>query len=174
MTQPDVGETRVFTPATYATGGRGAFQLDPEFLTDPERVLPLIGTWTLDALDAVSVLFREELERREKAELVEVLRAIAVRIPGLPVVAVKLATNPNYEEGVYWADTTLWLHHQDGAETEYLLPDEVGPTEDFEALVERFRDLLADYSRADHPLDGASLVFEVESGTFTVTPPPLD
>ncbi|WP_404949072.1 hypothetical protein HFP70_35405 [Streptomyces sp. ARC14] len=171
--QIDVGATRAFTPAAYAVhtaGGRTAFRLDPEFLTDPTRVLPLVATWPLDALDAVSAMFRNELERREKVELGDVLRAIASRVPGPPVLWVKLTTNPNYEEGVYWADTALWLHREDGTETEYEIPD-AGPTEDFEALVERFRDLLADYSRADHPLDGAHLVFELESGTFTVTDP---
>ncbi|MGW7090020.1 hypothetical protein ACWGH2_41925 [Streptomyces sp. NPDC054871] len=170
----DVGTTRTPTLAPYASGGITSARLDPAFLADRERLRPLVKEWSREELYAVANLLFNEGDGRIEPELTTALRALMAYAPNdsdARVVSVQFGTDAGYEEGVYWSDESLWLHRADGSVIEFEFPEEPEATEEFTALDGRFRDLLADYSRTDHPADGARLAVELESGTFTVTNP---
>ncbi|MFJ1744338.1 hypothetical protein ACIOG4_37530 [Streptomyces microflavus] len=174
MNAPDDTNDATATPHpdawTYAPGGITACRLDPGFLGDPERTLPLVATWTRDELYDVAALLRGEAVRRGEGELADVVRALAATAPAPPVTRVEFVTH-DVDGVVSWSRDTLWLHRTDTAVTRFEFPDEPEATEEFARLDERFVELLGEYSRADRPVHGAHLFFEVESGTFTVSSP---
>lgn len=135
-------------------------RLDAAFFTDPERVRAMVAHWSRDDLYTLGNTLMGEGDQRIDAELLEVLRALfASEREEPPASKVEFVTNPNYDEGVFWGEETVYLHDADGTVT---------PFSDFTdaSLDERFRDLLADYSRSDWPSHGDHLVVDLSTGEF--------
>ncbi|MFJ8301301.1 hypothetical protein ACIQ9R_36120 [Streptomyces sp. NPDC094447] len=160
----EVGVTRVPTAPLPLSADPTAL------LTDKDRLLPLLQSMSREALYSLAGWCEAEADRRIQGQLVDVMRALFhVEPEGAPVAKVEFVTNPNYEDGMYWDDETVYLHDADGHVTEFADFTEGTEGEDpaYAALDEEFRDLLADYSRQDRPADGAHLIVDLRSGAFT-------
>ncbi|AWI32632.1 hypothetical protein [Streptomyces tirandamycinicus] len=164
----DVGTTR--GPVGYAPGGIVSAHLDPGFLTDRERVLPLLTSWTREQLYALADIVIGEADSRTEGELLRLLRDIGAGEPGSPrVTHIEFVTTSNYEDGVYWDDSTVYVHidgHDEPVPVDFENPDD-DPVQT--ARDGKFRTLLADYSRAAPPADGAHLVVNLATGEFDVS-----
>ncbi|MFD3815190.1 hypothetical protein ACFWRZ_08990 [Streptomyces rubiginosohelvolus] len=167
----DVGVTRTPTPARYAPGGITSTRLDPVFLTDEERVLPLVADWTREELHSAAVLFSREAARRDDAELLALLREWNATWDGPDPDAVKaeFVTDPN-GDSVRWSENAYYVHHADGSVHEFEFPEE-GEDDGFAVQDERFRELLATRSDDDRPVHGAHLFVDLRTGVFTVEGP---
>ncbi|MFJ4342629.1 hypothetical protein [Streptomyces sp. NPDC088915] len=138
-------------------------------LTDKDRLLPLLRGMDREALYALAGWCAGEADSRVKDELLGVLRALTTHDT---VVRIEFVTTPNYEDGVYWSDETIYLHHEDGTVDPFDFPEEgEAGYEVFAEADERFRDLLAEYSRLDRPVHGAHLIVDLASGDFTESSP---
>ncbi|MBV1940823.1 hypothetical protein KUF83_30275 [Streptomyces sp. BV286] len=158
---------------TYADF-KAVASMDPEFFAAPERVLPMVRHWTRDDLYTLGNALMAEGDRRIPGELVAVLRALVAADPDIPEpetpTHVEFVTNPNYDDGVFWDDETVYVHIA-GCDDPVLIgftAEDDGSPEAAEglALEERFRALLADYSRTDPPAHGAHLVVDLSTGEF--------
>lgn len=161
-----VGATRAPLPLTTPPPA-----VDPAaLLTDKEGMLPLLKAMSREALYALSGWCEIEADSRIQGQLVDVMRALFHTGPGeVPVTKVEFVTNPNYDDGVYWDDETVYLHDANGDVTEFAdFTDGQESDEDpqYAALDEEFSDLLADYSRQDHPVHGTHLIVDLVSGDF--------
>ncbi|WP_219852905.1 hypothetical protein, partial [Streptomyces solincola] len=144
-------------------------RLDAAFFADAERVRALVAHWSRDELYTLGNALVGEGDRRIKGELLEVLRALFVEGEESPAARVEFVTDPNYDEGVFWSEDTVYLHDADGTVTpfsDFSEEGEEGADPEYAALDERFRDLLADYSRADWPSHGDHLVVDLTTGEF--------
>ncbi|MGW0757107.1 hypothetical protein ACWD1Y_11565 [Streptomyces sp. NPDC002814] len=145
-------------------------RLDAAFFADKERVLAMVGHWSRDELYTLGNVLMGEGDRRIEGELLEVLRALfASEKEESPAAKVEFVTDANYTDGVYWSDSTVYLHDADGSVSpfsDFAEEGEDGADPDYAALDERFRGLLADYSRSDHPNDGDHLVVNLGTGEF--------
>lgn len=155
-------------PSTTATAGR----LDAEFFADPGRALAMVAHWTQDQLYVLANALMDEGDRRGKAELLELLRWLCK--PGGPddpeprAVKVEFVTDA-YEDGVYWHDDEIFIHRADGTVEPYEWPEDDHQDDDWRAKADRYRALLADYSRSDHPAGGDHLVVDLSTGEFEHT-----
>lgn len=144
-------------------------RLDAEFFADPERVLSTVAHWTQDQLYTLANVLMAEGDRRGKAELLELLRWLCVaggsEDPAPPGTKVEFVTQ-DFEGGVFWNDEEIFIHRPDGTVESYEWPEDADTDDEWSAKDERFRALLADYSRSDHPADGDHLVVDLTSGEF--------
>lgn len=115
-------------------------RLDAAALTDSDTLRALVGHWSMDELYTVGNLLMGEGERLGAVELMEILRWLFLPAPGAtgpdlrdvpkepqdaPVVKVEFVTDSPYEDGVFWANEEVYLHHANGHVSE----TEVGPPE---------------------------------------------
>ncbi|MFB6505548.1 hypothetical protein ACFC07_22345 [Streptomyces sp. NPDC056099] len=165
----DVGTTRTPTPARYAPGGITFARLDPVFLADEERILPLVADWTREELYGAAALFFREAGRRDDAELLALLREWNPTWEGSEPDAVKVefVTDSN-GGGVRWSEDSYYVHRADGSVSEFEFPEE---DDGFAEQDERFAELLATRSDADLPVHGAHLFVDLKTGVFTVEGP---
>lgn len=145
-------------------------RLDAAFFADAERVRALVAHWSRDELYTLGNALVGEGDRRIEGELLEVLRALfASEREETPAAKVEFVTDPNYDEGVFWSEDTVYLHDADGTVSpfsDFAEEDEEGVDPEYAALDERFRELLADYARADWPSHGDHLVVDLTTGQF--------
>ncbi|MFF2226864.1 hypothetical protein ACFVV7_26520 [Streptomyces globisporus] len=167
----DVGTTRIPTTAHYAPADMTSSRLDPEFLADEGRVLPLVADWSREELYRVAALFSREGDRRDDAELLALLREWNPTWDGDDPDAMKAesVTDPN-GDSVRWSEKSYYVHHADGSVHKFELPAE-GEEDGFAVQDERFRELLATRSGADRPVHGAHLFVDLRTGEFTVEAP---
>ncbi|KIF05164.1 hypothetical protein PL81_14625 [Streptomyces sp. RSD-27] len=183
----EVGVTRLPHVAGPAAGPDTAPGLDAAVLADPDTLRALVGHWSMDELYTVGNLLMGEGERLGAAELVEILRWLFLPAPDATgpdlsdvpkepqdaaVVKVEFVTGSPYEDGVFWADEEIYLHHDNGHVSE----SEVGPPEgvsdddpfyaEWEEKIRRYEDLLADYARANPPNAGDHLIVDLTTGEF--------
>ncbi|MEU1221315.1 hypothetical protein [Streptomyces microflavus] len=165
----DVGTTRTPTPARYAPGGITSTRLDPVFLADEERVLPLVADWTREELYGAAALFSREAGRRDEAEFLALLREWNSTWGGDDPDAVKaeFVTDSN-GGGVRWSEDSYYVHHADGSVHEFEFPEE---DDGFAEQDKRFAELLATRSDVDLPVHGAHLFVDLRTGVFTVEGP---
>lgn len=134
-------------------------------LADKDRLRPLLQAMTREALYDLAGWCETEADSRIEGELLNVLRAL---VAPEPVARIEFVTNPNYDDGVYWDDETIYLHRADGTVEPFGFPEDGDAGyEEFTEADKRFRDLLADFSRQDPPVHGAHLIVDLVSGTFT-------
>lgn len=149
-------------------------RLDPALFANLDTVRAMVAHWSRDELYTLGNALMSQGDRRIAGQLVDVMRALLAPQLGdsqAPLVAVEFVTNPNYDDGVYWDDTAVWLHYADGTESPCEFHGDDGGAEDPEyvALDEGFRELLADYSRTDRPEHGAHLIVTLATGEFEVS-----
>ncbi|MET9528186.1 hypothetical protein [Streptomyces coeruleorubidus] len=156
--------------SSNSTTGKTTPRLDAAFFADKERVLAMVAHWSRDELYTLGNVLMGEGDRRINGELLEVLRAMfASEREESPARKVEFVTDPNYNDGVFWSEDTVYLHDADGSVSpfsDFAEEGEEGVDPAYAALDERFRDLLADYSRSDHPNDGDHLVVDLVTGEF--------
>ncbi|MFC8640093.1 hypothetical protein ACFUC2_04955 [[Kitasatospora] papulosa] len=165
----DVGTTRTPNPARYAPGSITFARLDPVFLADEERVVPLVTDWTREELHRAAAVFSREAGRRDDAELLALLREWNPTWEGSEPDAVKaeFVTDSN-EGGVRWSEDRYYVHRADGSVSEFEFPEE---DDGFAEQDERFTELLATRSGVDLPVHGAHLFVDLKTGVFTVEGP---
>ena len=167
----------VVTLADMTGGTAGpapAPRLDPAFFADRDAVLAMVARWTRDELYALGNVLMGEGDRRIEGQLLDVLRALCAQMRNETepsVVRVEFVTDANYDDGVFWEDETIYLHRADGSVGLFDFEEDDGEDPEFTALDEGFRDLLADYSRTDHPQHGAHLIVDLTTGVFEVSGP---
>ncbi|MFD9248313.1 hypothetical protein [Streptomyces bottropensis] len=141
-------------------------RLDATFFADKERVLAMTAHWSRDELYALGNALMGEGDRRIEPELLAVLRDMCPPNPDdedSPT-HVEFVTNANYDDGMYWDDESVYVHiNGEAAPIDFENPDDDA---ELAAQDERFRDLLADYSRSDPPADGAHLIVDLATGEF--------
>ncbi|MFB8025940.1 MULTISPECIES: hypothetical protein [unclassified Streptomyces] len=167
----DVGTLRTPTPARYAPGAITFARLDPVFLADEERVVPLVTDWTREELYTVAALFSREAGRRDDAELLALLREWNPTWEGPEPDAIKaeFVTDSN-GGGVRWCEERYYVHRADGSVSEFAFPEE-GEDDEFAQQDERFTELLTTRSGVDLPIHGAHLFVDLRTGVFTVEGP---
>ena len=154
---PRVGDTlRVVVPAPSE-------RLNAAHFADEAAAAAMVRHWSRAELYALGNVLFTEADRRIEGELLEVLRIVCAGQDEGPVAQVEFVTNPNYEDGIYWDEHTIWLHIAGRQEPVQLDID--GTSE----LEQQFCQLMADYSCADRPENGAHLVVDLGAGTFTVS-----
>lgn len=182
-TSIEVGTTRAIAPAgpepavaprlDPSASAVTQVRLDAAFFAEPEAVRAMVAHWSRDELYTLGNALMGEADRRIDAELLEVLRGLfASEREESRASRVEFVTDPNYEEGVFWCEKTVYLHDADGTVTpfsDFTEEDEEGADPASAALDERFRNLLADYSRSDWPSHGDHLVVDLSSGKFERT-----
>lgn len=146
-------------------------RLNAELFADEPATLAMVKHWTMDQLFTIGNMLLGEGDRRGAQELVEIMRDLFARPsenPDSPVVKIEFVTGSPYEDGVFWDDNEICLHRADGEVEAFYWPEEPRDAS-WEATVIRYADLLADYSRADHPQEGDHLVVDLFSGEFSHT-----
>lgn len=138
--------------------------LDPAWFADAALLRTRVATWSSAELYDLAALLSEAADERVEGELLGVLREIFGRLDAPPVITVEFVTNPNYDDGVYWSDEPVYLHFAGGAVLAWEPPE--ADDEAFDTLDERFRDLLADYSRLNRPVHNEHLLVDLASGAF--------
>ncbi|MFF4188171.1 hypothetical protein ACFYZ9_33750 [Streptomyces sp. NPDC001691] len=155
-TSIEVGVTRV--PAPFLA-----------ILKDPATVRQAVAHWPLKELAAtVSALTVESIRRRESM-LVDVLRAMfhVSGAEGKPVVGVEFVTDSPAENGVFWDESEVYLHYENGpVESFDDFTEEGAGDEAYAALDDLFRDLLRDIAADNPPQHGDHLTVDLTTGEY--------
>ncbi|MGA5411635.1 hypothetical protein ACPCSC_30810 [Streptomyces lavendulocolor] len=131
-------------------------------------LMPLFTSWPRDELYALGHVVWGEADGRVEGELLEELRWLCE--PGSPddperVVKAEFVTT-TYENGVFWKDSEIFLHHVDGSVVPYEWPEDDHRDPEWAERRERYQDLLADYSQILGVDDGAHLIVNLATGEF--------
>ncbi|MEU5900398.1 hypothetical protein [Streptomyces venezuelae] len=124
--------------------------------------MPVLQTMDREALYDLAGWCETEADSRIMGELLDALRVLTATEP---VARIEFVTDPNYDDGVYWDDEVFYLHRADGTVEPFVFPEDSDAG--YEEADERFRELLADYSRQDPPIHGAHLIVDLVSGEFS-------
>ncbi|RSS86999.1 hypothetical protein EF903_17970 [Streptomyces sp. WAC05292] len=157
-------------------------RLEAADFAEKDTVLAMVAHWSTDELYTLGNLLMGEGDRRGVLELLGILRWLCEPNPApadpaadtadlpeeSPVVKVEFVTQ-EYEDGVFWSSDTIFLHRANGTVEDYEWPEDHLQDPEWEAKATRYEDLLADYSRSDHPEHGAHLIVTLATGEFTVT-----
>ncbi|MEU0857481.1 hypothetical protein ABZ352_18860 [Streptomyces griseofuscus] len=173
ITMPPLAPNAVITGAAHRSAAKETpVRLGPGFLADTDAVRQVIAHWTQAQVSALASVLLAESGKRRESQFVDVLRALFFVHPaeGAPVVRVEFVTNADYEDGVYWDEDTVYLHHADGTVAEF--GDFTGPEDEdaeYAALDDMFRELLTDIAAEDRPQHGDHLIVDLATGQFEQT-----
>ncbi len=144
-------------------------RLSASFLADHAALEQATAYWSLEQLTAAASSLTAASIRRRESMFVDVLRALFYIPPsaGEPVARVEFVTDSPAENGVFWNESRVYLHHTDGSVDEFEDFTEDGDEKELYAdLDDMFRDLLTDIAADTPPQPGDHLIVDLTTGEF--------
>ncbi|WP_030372411.1 hypothetical protein [Streptomyces rimosus] len=163
VTEPASG-----TVVTLADGGITSARLAPTSFAVPDDIRQATAHWSLEQVTAAASAFRAEAIRRRESQFVDVLRALFFVPPAEapPVARVEFVTDGPFANGVFWDESRVYLHHEDGSVAPFEDSPDADEDDEYAALDEVFREMLTDIAADNPPQHGDRLVVDLATGEF--------